>query len=303
MLRLGHKQKGRRERIVAMQEELARSLAGRTQSFAAYAAPLPRQLLAGRADRRARAQCPLRSPRSRRTRRPLPVVMKLRESGAPPWSRVYAPDQPGLFYRLAGAISLAGGNIIDARIHTTADGMALDNFLVQDGRRGPLRDRHQLKRLEEAVLKALEGQEPSAERLAARALPLRRAEAFAVQPAVFIDNKASNRYTVVEVNARDRAALLSELAQALFDNGDDPLRPYRDLWRARGRRLLSDRSGRREDRVARLAQAAGELAPEGGGGPARRAARPPRPGPRARTAARPAPRARGRGAAPGWSRG
>ena len=45
---------------------------------------------------------------------------------------VYAKDQPGLFYRVAGAISLAGGNIIDARIHTTDDGMALDNFLVQD---------------------------------------------------------------------------------------------------------------------------------------------------------------------------
>ena len=61
---------------------------------------------------------------------------------------VYAKDQPGLFYRIAGAISLAGGNIIDARIHTTDDGMALDNFLVQDAERGPFADPHQLKRLE-----------------------------------------------------------------------------------------------------------------------------------------------------------
>ena len=97
--------------------------------------------------------------------------------------------------------------------------MALDNFLVQDSRRGPLHDQHQLKRLEAAVLKALAGQEPSAERLAARALPLRRAEAFAVQPAVFVNNQASTRYTVVEVNARDRPALLYELAQALYDTG------------------------------------------------------------------------------------
>jgi [protein-PII] uridylyltransferase len=36
---------------------------------------------------------------------------------------------------------------------------------------------------------------------------------------VFVDNKASGRYTVVEVNARDRAALLSGLAQAIFDSG------------------------------------------------------------------------------------
>src|SRR3546814_11047817 len=45
---------------------------------------------------------------------------------------VYAADHPGLFYRLAGAIGVAGGNIIDARIPTTRDGMALDNLLVHD---------------------------------------------------------------------------------------------------------------------------------------------------------------------------
>jgi len=45
---------------------------------------------------------------------------------------------------------------------------------------------------------------------------LRRAEAFNVQPAAFIDNNASSRYTVVEVNARDRAGLLFELARALY---------------------------------------------------------------------------------------
>jgi [protein-PII] uridylyltransferase len=33
---------------------------------------------------------------------------------------------------------------------------------------------------------------------------------------VLVENKASNRFTVVEVNARDRPALLSQLAHALF---------------------------------------------------------------------------------------
>ena len=36
---------------------------------------------------------------------------------------------------------------------------------------------------------------------------------------MFVDNKASGRYTVVEVNARDRAALLSGLAKAITDAG------------------------------------------------------------------------------------
>ena len=56
------------------------------------------------------------------------------------------------------------------------------------------------------------------DRLEAKALPLLRAEAFAIRPAVFVDNQASSRYTVVEVNARDRAALLSGLARALYES-------------------------------------------------------------------------------------
>jgi [protein-PII] uridylyltransferase len=69
------------------------------------------------------------------------------------------------------------------------------------------------------VLDALDGHELSVDRLAARALPLRRAEAFTIAPAVFADAHASNRYTVIEVNARDRAALLFELARAISDFG------------------------------------------------------------------------------------
>ena len=49
-------------------------------------------------------------------------------------------------------------------------------------------------------------------------MPRTRADAFDIEPNVLIDNKASNRYTVVEVNARDRPALLNNLAHALFQS-------------------------------------------------------------------------------------
>jgi [protein-PII] uridylyltransferase len=39
-----------------------------------------------------------------------------------------------------------------------------------------------------------------------------------VPPQVIIDNKASNRFTVIEVMARDRPALLASLAYALFQS-------------------------------------------------------------------------------------
>jgi [protein-PII] uridylyltransferase len=147
--------------------------------------------------------------------KPLSIIVQ-EERGATLLT-VYAKDQPGLFYRLAAAISFAGGNIIDARIHTSNDGMALDNFLIQDLNGLPFEDPHQLERLEKAVLGALEGQEPLTARLEHKPLPP-RAEAFSIPPAVFVDNQASSRYTVVEVNARDRAALLSALGETLFQS-------------------------------------------------------------------------------------
>lgn len=132
--------------------------------------------------------------------------------------QVYAADHPGLFYRIAGAIHLAGGNIIDARIHTTRDGMAMDNFLVQDPFGQPFAEESQLERIEDAIKDAITNRHKMAMRLDAKPLARTRAEAFHIEPAVLITNEASNRFTVVEVNTRDRPALLSNLAQALFES-------------------------------------------------------------------------------------
>jgi len=129
---------------------------------------------------------------------------------------IYAGDHPGLFYRVAGAIHLAGGSIIDARIYTTRDGMAVDNLLVQDPFGQAFDDPMRLKRLSQGIEDALSARNQLATRLAAKPPPRTRAHAFDVVPNVLIDNRASNRYTVVEVNAGDRPALLHALAYALF---------------------------------------------------------------------------------------
>ncbi len=131
---------------------------------------------------------------------------------------VYAADHPGLFYRIAGGIHMAGGNIIDARIHTTRDGLAIDNFLVQDPLGRPFSDMRQLERLKNAIADALANRQKLLDRLAARPLPRIRAEAFRIAPFVIIDNKASNRFTVIEITAGDRPALLNQLAYALFQS-------------------------------------------------------------------------------------
>ncbi|WP_395392646.1 [protein-PII] uridylyltransferase [Novosphingobium sp. BL-8A] len=131
---------------------------------------------------------------------------------------VIASDHPGLFYRIAGGIHLAGGNIIDARIHTTRTGRAVDNFLIQDPLGRPFSEETQLARLSASIENALANRIKILPQLVAKPDARPRADAFDVRPRVLVDNKASNRLTVVEVNARDRPALLNRLAHALFES-------------------------------------------------------------------------------------
>jgi len=129
---------------------------------------------------------------------------------------VIAADHPGLFYRIAGGIHLAGANIIDARIHTAKSGYAVDNFLVQDLHGQPFSEQPQIERLKKSIRDALMANVELVPKLAARPLPHNRSKAFSVAPRVSFDNDASSRFTVIEVTARDRPALLNRLAHALY---------------------------------------------------------------------------------------
>jgi [protein-PII] uridylyltransferase len=217
VLRLGHKYKGRSERIEAKQEGLAATLNWDAHRFGGYArrfadsywiAETP-EALAINAAMIAAADA---------ENCPLSINAVPDAASGTTLVSIYAADHPGLFYRIAGAISLSGANILDARIHTTRDGQAIDNFVVADPLGRPFSESAQLARLKRSIEDVLTGKIRLADRLAARPLARRRAEVFKVEPNVLIDNKASNRYTVVEVNAADRPALLWSLTHALFQS-------------------------------------------------------------------------------------
>jgi len=215
VLRLGHKQKGREARIASKKEAVAAQFGFGDAVFQALAKRLPESywiaesvevIAANLLHMRQAGDAPLHIAAVPDDDRGATLVM------------VLAADHPGLFYRIAGGIHLAGGNIIDARIHTTRDGLALDNFLVQDPLGRPFAEAGQIQRLTRAIEDALANRQKLLPKLEARALPRARAEAFRVAPSVFVDNNASNRFTVVEVNAQDRPALPNQLAYALFQS-------------------------------------------------------------------------------------
>ena len=128
---------------------------------------------------------------------------------------VYTADHPGLFSRIAGALAVAGAQVLDARIFTMTNGMALDTFWVQqeDGTAFDRPDR--LARLAVMFENVLAGRlKPEVELRKAPPYPS-RTRVFTVPPRVLVDNAASTIHTVIEVNGRDRPALLFDLTRAL----------------------------------------------------------------------------------------
>ena len=134
---------------------------------------------------------------------------------------IYTADHAGLFSRIAGALAVAGASIVDARIHTMTNGMALDTFWIQDAAGGAFDAPHRLARLAAVTEQALSGKlRLSTEiRRIARAAAGSRMRAIHVPPRVVLDNHASNTHTVLEVNGRDRPGLLHDVTAAISAQG------------------------------------------------------------------------------------
>lgn len=132
---------------------------------------------------------------------------------------VFTPDHPGLFMELAGALALSNASILDARIFTTSDGMALDVFGFQHAsERRAIDDTAWLRRIRRNIERAIRGELVLERELGARRAATRVPSTFRVEPRVSIDNRASRTSTVIEVEGRDRPGLLHALARVLREH-------------------------------------------------------------------------------------
>ena len=132
---------------------------------------------------------------------------------------IFTADHPGLFSAIAGGIAVSGLNIVDARINTLNDGMALDTFSVQDRDASAPSQPAKLDRVFENIEKTIASElRPDQELTKMKGLPSRM-KVFTVAPRILIDNRASNTRTVIEVNGRDRPGLLYDVTRALSEVG------------------------------------------------------------------------------------
>ncbi|KAF0095270.1 MAG: protein-PII uridylyltransferase [Puniceicoccaceae bacterium 5H] len=138
-------------------------------------------------------------------------------------------DRAGLFYKLAGAFSVAGLSIISSKALTRADHITIDTFYVCEPDGGIVRDpdakRVFQKNLEEALLNNTDLM-PRIEKLAKehqRSAYLRRTERLRapLPPRVDVYHELNLRRTIIEVQATDTIGLLYRLAKAIYDHGFD----------------------------------------------------------------------------------
>ena len=126
---------------------------------------------------------------------------------------VYTPDQPDLFARICGYFDQASFSIIDARVHTTQTGYALDTFEVvtSAGMEEHYQELTSMLETELALTIATAGPlpKPSKGRVS------RRVKSFPIAPRVTLrpDEKAQN--WLLNISASDRPGLLYSIAQVL----------------------------------------------------------------------------------------
>jgi len=123
-------------------------------------------------------------------------------------------DHPGLFSRLAGALALAGANVVDARTYTSKDGFATAAFWIQDADGHPY-ETARLPRLRRTIDRTLRGEVVAGEAIQSRDRIRKRERAFRVPTHITFDNEGSEIYTIIEVDTRDRPGLLYDLTRTL----------------------------------------------------------------------------------------
>ncbi len=129
---------------------------------------------------------------------------------------VFTPDQPDLFARICGHFDQSGFSILDARVHTTRTGWALDTFQIVT----PMLHEHYrelMTMVESGLTQALEKQGPLPS--PSRGRVSRRVKSFPVTPRVSLSPDEKAQKWLLSVSASDRIGLLYSIAMVLARHG------------------------------------------------------------------------------------
>ncbi len=131
---------------------------------------------------------------------------------------IYTHDQPQLFARICAHFGAIGFNIVDAKIHTTRHGYALDTFQVMGGANAP-GNREMIALIEHDLTEKLAEQEPLP--VPARGRISRQLRHFPIQAEVHIRPDERGQYHLLAITAGDQPGLLYSIAWVIGRYGLD----------------------------------------------------------------------------------
>ena len=129
---------------------------------------------------------------------------------------VFTPDQPDLFARICGHFDQSGFSILDARIHTTRTGWALDTFQIVTSML-PEHYRELMTMVESGLTQTLENKGPLP--LPSKGRISRRVKSFPVSPRVTLSPDDKAQKWLLSISASDRIGLLYSVALVLARHG------------------------------------------------------------------------------------
>lgn len=138
-------------------------------------------------------------------------------------------DRAGLFYKIAGAFSITGVNIVSSRAFVREDHIAIDTFYVSEPNGGIIQDPKVQHNFEKQLHRILNEEKKFSEDFLQKAqkrthslyLKSKNKRLLPVESSVNIFYEPSLHRNVIEIQAEDRLGLLYELAKAIYNYGFD----------------------------------------------------------------------------------
>jgi [protein-PII] uridylyltransferase len=138
-------------------------------------------------------------------------------------------DRAGLFYKLAGGFSVAGLNILGAKVISRSDHIAIDTFYVVEAGRGVVQNQAAMEKFARTVEAALVQNKDLYPDIVAQAQKISSGRFTtehntlhtAFPPTVEVYHELAMMRTIVDIQARDQIGLLYRLAKVIYDHGFD----------------------------------------------------------------------------------